>query len=401
MGKSKKIVFLCFFTALIFILTSFLFSCTAKEKKEQSEVETKDSLESYIVQHSERAEEFQARISEIALKSALKENTCEALEKYIKEFSGYTSGKNTQYIDEAKTALKNLYFNEAKDSKSIELLQEFINKYENYDKVMSDEAADIIDDINWNAAYEEYKSKDILLPIKKYADLYPNSKYISEADKIIKKIQNDSSYSDKYLSEPTLDLIDEFLMYFPGHKDTEKALKLREDFVGDIYAMLQKGYISTSITGNSIMRSILFVRNNTNSKLIITVPLGIYLEADSGSVQNMLVREEKTFTVKSGKTTGLYINTACVNIFKDVPDKTNSFFVRMLQEDSPLIRLLKAARENKSSYEVIQAAVWQITDNPGKDKIINEIAYQDGQNAITEEVYNEALRLIEFIKTEE
>jgi hypothetical protein len=61
-------------------------------------------------------------------------------------------------------------------------------------------------------------------------------------------------------------------------------------------------------------------------------------------------------------------------------------------------RLLKAAEETESSYEITQAAIWQITDNPGKEKILATILYQDGTDAISEEDYAEALRLVELIK---
>ena len=58
--------------------------------------------------------------------------------------------------------------------------------------------------------------------------------------------------------------------------------------------------------------------------------------------------------------------------------------------------VLKTLEKQNSSFEVAQAAVWHITDNPGKDKILNTIIYQDGTDAITEEVYNEAVRILEM-----
>jgi hypothetical protein len=209
------------------------------------------------------------------------------------------------------------------------------------------------------------------------------------------QMQNDTSYSDKYLSAgATLDLIEEFILNFPGHKDMQKALEFKKNFTGDIYSFIKKGYISAAAVGDSITRSRITVENRTNSKLIVTIPYGFYLAASDGNIQNMLIREEAEFLVEAGKSLSAYINTLCMDIYKDLPDKTNHFTLMPLGENSPLIGLLKLLEENKSSFEVSQAAAWRITDNPGKERILNTIIYQDGTDAITEDIYNEAMRIV-------
>lgn len=252
---------------------------------------------------------------------------------------------------------------------------------------------------DWTEAFEIYKSQDIILPLKNFADLYPNSPHTPEAKEIISKIQNDSAYSEKYLYDgTTLDLIDEFIKNFPGHKDIEKALELREMFIGDIYSLFVDVKIAIAAIGDSITRSRIIIRNETDSRLIVRVPYGTYLAATSGNVQNMLIREEVDISVDSKETIGIYINTLCMNIFKDIPDSESRFSIALLSEDSPLIDLLKTLEENGSNYEVAQAAVWCMTDNPGKETILDTIAYPDGTAAITEEIYNEALRILELCK---
>jgi outer membrane protein assembly factor BamD (BamD/ComL family) len=357
-------------------------------------------------QYPEKAEDFKEKIAELALNAALKENTVEGFQKYIDEFADFS--KSSKYTDEAKNALKIIYFNEAKEKKSIVLLEEFINTYKTEDAVLSEQAASIIDDINreaqkkidefdWNIALEKSKTEDIILPLKEYVDSHPDSAYRPEAEKLIKQMQDDSSYSEKYFEEPTLDMLDEFILNYPGHKDTAKALELRKDFIGDIYSLGQKEYLAAVGVGDSITRTRIIVENRTESKLIVTLPFGMYFAANSGYIQNMIIREEKTLVIEAGRKKSIYINTACMNIYRDIPNEDSYFGITMLNDDSPLIPLLRVLAFNNASFAVAQAAVWQITDNPGKDIILGTLEYKEnGTNAITEDDYNEALRLIDM-----
>ena len=474
MFKTKKIILFCF------VFTLSLFSCVTIAVNEWDEIKDSeyvediltfaasygggelraeinkkitemidgefntDKLNFLIINYPEKADEFKDRISKLALAAAFEENTYDSLELYINEFSGY--GKNTAYVNEAKAALKNMYFAAAKERNSIELYEQIILRYEKEDRAAVLEAAGAIDDIRWETAkaggrrrdYERYieqinkindfgainynyaakyikeaeksiedfdwkdaftlyESEDIILPLINFTELHPDSERITEAEEIIERMRKDPAYSEKYLSsEATLDTIDEFILNFPGHEDFEKALEYRKNFVGDIYSFWVEKYIALIAVGESITRSRLIVENRTNSKLIINIPYGVYFEANNSNVQNMLIREEVEFTIEPGKTRSMYLNTVCMNIFRDIPDDTNQFIIAETEKNSPLINLLKTLEKQNSSFEVAQAAVWHITDNPGKDKILNTIIYQDGTDAITEEVYNEAVRILEM-----
>ena len=51
--------------------------------------------------------------------------------------------------------------------------------------------------------------------------------------------------------------------------------------------------------------------------------------------------------------------------------------------------------ENSCSYYVTQCAVWHVTDRPGEFALLNTLINQNGVNMITEDDYNEAMRMIE------
>jgi len=250
---------------------------------------------------------------------------------------------------------------------------------------------------DWAAALEQFQTDEILLPLINFTRIYPDSGYIQEAELLIEQTRNDSTYSEKYFKTPTLDLIDEFILNFPGHKDIEQAYELREEFVGDIFSLIARNAIEVTVKGDSIIRCRIIIKNLTDSSLIIIVPFGTYLAANSGYIQNMLIREEKNFSIDANQSGAAYIDAACLNIYKNVPDNTIKFSIDRLDEDSPLINLLKILKENNSSYEIAQAAIWHMTDNPGKDRILNSLTYQDNTYAITEEDYAEALRLVDIV----
>jgi hypothetical protein len=47
---------------------------------------------------------------------------------------------------------------------------------------------------------------------------------------------------------------------------------------------------------------------------------------------------------------------------------------------------------------VTQAAVWILRDNPGRQAVLDVLEYDDGEKAITDEYYAEAVRLVEMVK---
>ena len=250
------------------------------------------------------------------------------------------------------------------------------------------------EDAEWNEALKKHSFEDGLVWLVDFANSHPDSKYMAEALELLEKIRGDSSYSEKYLSEPTLEKIDEFISKFPGHKDIGKARQQRKEFSGEIGEMIKKGTIAAISAGESTMRNIIQIQNKTDSKLEVTIPFGTYFAANSGNVQNMLARREKSFLVKPNQIGVSYIETACMNIYKDAPGEKSYFTVDMLAEDSRLIKLLKILDDNNSSYEIAQAAIWHMADNPGKEAILEALVYENGERAITQSDYEEALRLV-------
>ena len=433
----------------IYAVFDFASACQNQELLTQANNEIKkyisdaydlDTLNDLLSKYPEKAQELKDRIAELYFDDAESAQTTDALEQFIAEFANY--GANAEYINEAKADLKNLYFNEAKDANSKELLENFITKYKNEDINMTQQAESLIDDVNWqeaattntrgsyvnyiaetkntdytydskyideanqkiedfdwNTAYAKatVKSKETLLPVIDFINSYPDGTHTAEATQLLETMRNDSSYYDEYKSQNTLEAYEQFVTNFPGHKDIANAQNAEKIFKGDLYDFTSKGYLQTIIIGKSIKEVTVIVKCNTVSQLEINIPFSVYFAANSGSVQSMAVIKEVTFRINSGETKTFTVETACMNIDRDVPQDGDSFAPQMLDSDDPLIKLLQTLSANSAKYEVAQAAIWYLRDNPGKYNIMNALEYPDGTKAITEDIYNEAVRLADSV----
>ena len=146
---------------------------------------------------------------------------------------------------------------------------------------------------------------------------------------------------------------------------------------GFLMPLIASGSVSAKITGNSIDYTTVELTNTASQEITVTIPIGTYFNSNSGSVQNMAVREPKTATLKPGENTTLSIKTACMNISRDIPD-TGSGFSAMTISNSKLERVLSLCYERDASYAVTQAAVWIVTDQPSDYTLLNTLTYNGG-----------------------
>lgn len=360
-----------------------------------------DALNNLLSKYPERETEFKDKIAEIAFNSAISANTADSLENFIS-----TYGKD--YPDMAVQAgsfIDDLDWETAVSVNTLESYDDYINKsmslsYDfNHEGKYIGEADKKIEEIDWDAAYKKAlaKSDETVLSLLDFIDSHPLSSHCPEAEQLVKDMLNDSSYFQEYSSPNTLESIEKFILNFPGHKDMEKAEMQRKIYEGDIYDFTEKNYLKVKITGKSIKETVLTVKNNTVSQLIIHIPFGTYFAANNGYVQNMAVTKETSFRIDSAEEKILIIDTAGMNINKDIPTESDFFSVDILESDSSLVKLLKILDQNSSKYEVAQTAIWYMRDNPGKNMLLNTLEYPDGTKAVTESDYNEAVRLADLV----
>jgi predicted transcriptional regulator len=162
---------------------------------------------------------------------------------------------------------------------------------------------------------------------------------------------------------------------------------------GDIFALVQSGAISVDVTGDSIKFTNVRLTNKTSRNINVTVPIGAYFAASSGSVQNMVVRIPETVTIQANSSASASIATACMNIHRSIPNSNNGFSVSIL-ENSKLARVMALLKQNNASYAITQAAVWIVTDNPSEYDLLNTLVYQNGGRAISSDDLAKAQEIV-------
>lgn len=153
---------------------------------------------------------------------------------------------------------------------------------------------------------------------------------------------------------------------------------------------IEIGKISVDGIGQSIQSSTLSITNKTDETLEITILPGTFLYTASDSVQNMLIIQKQILTLEGGRQCTQTVSTACMNIYRNIPDESNTFAVRQLDSEASLVKLLELTAKEKSPYPVIQAAVWILTDSAsfeatgilvntlGNGRVISRESYDKG-----------------------
>ncbi|MCL2814969.1 MAG: outer membrane protein assembly factor BamD [Oscillospiraceae bacterium] len=225
-----------------------------------------------------------------------------------------------------------------------------------------------------------------------------SSPYIDDlterANKWIASIRADGTLSAEILNNPnsaTQSMIDAFTRDYPGHKDEAKILALNK---GELLALVQSGTVTVSVVGDSIDFTTVKLTNKSSRDVTVTIPVGLYFAASSGTVQNMTVRASKTVTIRANGSTSVNVATACMNINRNIPNSNDAFSVYSLDKNSKLARVMALLEEKGASYAVTQAAVWIVTDNPNEYDLLNTLVYVGGGRAINENDLAQAREIV-------
>lgn len=162
---------------------------------------------------------------------------------------------------------------------------------------------------------------------------------------------------------------------------------------GTISQLESEKTITVSVTGNTINHTDVRITNETNTTVTAMIDHGTWFESNSSSAQNMLVTSNRTVELASNETRTISVPTACMNMSRDIPDSSTTFSVGY-DPSSTLAMLAKYVDENDCVYEVIQSAVWIITDNATDKILLNVLVNQNGNSVIQQSHIDEARRII-------
>jgi len=144
------------------------------------------------------------------------------------------------------------------------------------------------------------------------------------------------------------------------HHEYEAAMgELEID--GDIMFFALNSDISVHITGRSSPSEIsVRVINNTEARLNISLPLGVYFSAErenAPNVADMVLTESVDVSVSAGENINIIASVAQMNI-GDIARADDVFSLAILENDDPLLALLYIFERYHTEFEVIQAAIW-------------------------------------------
>ncbi|MDR0560096.1 MAG: WG repeat-containing protein [Prevotellaceae bacterium] len=196
----------------------------------------------------------------------------------------------------------------------------------------------------------------------------------------IGKFTNGTAYAKSGLDEGKLDRSGNFTVTARNMKTT-------------LLDAVKKKYVRFSAQGSSINSSYMEVENLTDMNLYLTVPCGTYLSANSSSYQNMILTSPEDIQLSPKQKYSKYVNTACMNMHRDIPSENSGFGVGQHNDSHLLSKVIKLLDDGNYSYPVKQAAVWIVTDDANYDDA-GTLQNQYGNRTINLEDYNTGLSVV-------
>jgi tetratricopeptide (TPR) repeat protein len=218
-------------------------------------------------------------------------------------------------------------------------------------------------------------------------------------------VMHENIKKDKSLAAPILDNpetisdkdIEFFLDNYNEHIDYDNVLAVQKKR-RNIKTKLDSGVVSVEVSGMGITNTSVTITNNTGDDIWLDIPLGTYFSASSKSVQNMVVRSAKNNIHISphGKET-VSVNTACMNIRREIPYEGDTFSLAQLEDNSLLARVIKSLDKENADYATTQAAVWIVTDKASTSTLTSTL-YQGDNSVINIEDVQNARKIIATVK---
>ncbi len=145
----------------------------------------------------------------------------------------------------------------------------------------------------------------------------------------------------------------------------EKAIARSDPSAGNLVDLIAKGKLVAEIRGLNIGAVVLRVRRigRDPDPLPFNVPLGTFFTAGNPSSQNMVSIAPRLLTLANAKWLSIAIPTACANMMRKIPKTNDRFTAGLLPDHSDLFKVIRVLHSSNATPDVVQAAVWIITDN--------------------------------------
>jgi hypothetical protein len=126
--------------------------------------------------------------------------------------------------------------------------------------------------------------------------------------------------------------------------------------------LVQQEAIEIEASGSGIRSVRLRARRASDRPLRVVVPVGTFFTT-SGSAQNMVSTDRRTFDLDGDEWVTISVPAACANQSARIPNGGDQFGVRESSNQEDLTRLMRVLESKSVGFETRQAAVWIVTDN--------------------------------------
>jgi hypothetical protein len=132
----------------------------------------------------------------------------------------------------------------------------------------------------------------------------------------------------------------------------------------DIGDLIRRGDIDAVAYGYNTYKGVyVYIYNKLNYSIYINVPYGTWFQNSDPSHQNMLCAKNYNWYMAPGESKYYFFDAACMNAHKVTPTSNDTFTIVNYDENDPLAKLVKLCNQKSLPHQVMQAAVWVLTDN--------------------------------------
>ncbi len=352
--------------ALIIALALVAIGCGDGEKEAWDEVVTANSAEAaraFLAEHPEGefAAEALVLLDELAWEEALSTNTAQAVRAFLEELP------ESQFRQEAEALLDDLDWETARGAGANESYILYVDRHPDGSYV--EQAYEQIEVLDW----QDTQDAGTISALRLYQETYPSGRFVAEAEARIAELARDDSVFLAAQAQNTREAYESFLAEYPGHQREADARRTLEEILGDaqgrpITDLIVQNKIQAESRGSGIDSVSLEVRRLVQHEVTVLIPAGTFFVAQ-GSAQNMVTTAERTITLTGDDWDSVSLDAACANMRRSVPRDDDSFEIRASPQQAELGGVARLLAKRGASTDVVQAAVWIVTDNADYDDL--------------------------------
>ena len=263
-------------------------------------------------------------------------------------------------------------YERAISANTISAYSEFLGRYPD-DRRFSPAARGALSELLAPSFQRAVKERD-LEALHELVREYPWHPQAALAQQTIRRVEEKASW-ERATKADTESAFRSFAEEFPDSQHAPVARERLRIEVDDLGAAIARGLVTAVVTGEGLSSVKVKLTRPKGRLCRVRISPGTFFLSD-GTVQNMVVTEEREFDLTESRRCEASVSTSCAQMSKPEPGGTDTFRVGPPTTSKVLKRLLEVAVEAGASEVAKQVATWVVTDNPSRRDL--DETYQSG-----------------------